>query len=217
MKRPSSHYKEKYAQGVIRRDHSLELYDQFLANLGEKQPLEQLVHRVLRRKTPCRILDIGCGEGNALAKLKELYGERIHTAGIDLIPLTHKKNVDEFVEGDVHEAALPIDCDIILSFRSLHEMGGLKTLIPKLAHSLAKGGRAYLWIRMRDASEGNPEFVGEMNEQEEKDLHSLAMLPELNGCMLLLQAVEVPIPVTHDEDKRQSMIGGYIALLHKPL
>lgn len=213
----AQHYREKYEQGVIRRDHTLNLYNQFLENLGEKQSLEELVARILVRKKIVRILDIGCGNGNALAELKQLFGEKVYTLGIDLIPPDTKENVDEFLEGDVHEVPIPMECDLILSFRALHEMGNLSKLIPKLAKSLTPGGRAYLWIRMREANEGKPVFVGEMNTAEEKALHGLAANREINGSMMLLQSVETPIPVTYESQPRKSMIGGYIVLLHRPL
>jgi hypothetical protein len=70
---------------------------------------------------------------------------------------------------------------------------------------------------MREAPEGKPEFVREMSEKEEHDLHALAVQDEVEGCALLLQAVEVPIPVTHEAGERKMMIGGYVLLLHKPL
>ncbi len=210
-------YVDQYSQGVIIRDHSLELYDQFLQNLGENQTLEQLVQRVLRRKEVCRILDVGCGNANALQKLKELFGKRIHTMGIDLLPPVVQKGLDQFIEGDVHTQTFPERCDLIVSFRSIHQMGGIRTLVPVVARALEKGGRAYCWIRMREAPEGKPEFVGEMSEREEHDLHALTAQNEVEGCTLLLQAVEVPIPVTHDADERRVMIGGYVLLIHRPL
>ncbi len=210
-------YREKYEQGVIRRDHTLSLYNQFLENLGEKQTLEDLVARILVRKKTVRILDVGCGNGNALAELKQLFGEKVYTLGIDLIPPDTKENVDEFLEGDIHEVPIPHECDLILSFRALHEMGNLSKLIPKLARSLAHGGRAYLWIRMREANEGTPVFVGEMNKDEENALHALADNREIHGSMMLLQSVEIPIPVTYESQPRKSVIGGYVVLLHRSI
>lgn len=214
---PADKYREKYSQGVILRDHTLNLYNQFLENLGEKQTLEHIVERILARKSVCRILDVGCGNANALRALKELFGEHIYTLGIDLLPPDDKQNVDEFLEGDIHDVPIPHACDLVLSFRALHEMGNLLKLVPKLAHSLAPGGRAYLWIRIRDAHEGTPQFVGEMNGNEERVLHALAANREINGCTMLLQPVEIPIPVTHETQARESVIGGYVVLLHRSL
>ncbi len=210
-------YFERYAQGVVIRDHSLELYDRFLENLGEKQSLEQLVHRVLRRKEKCRLLDLGCGNANALREIKGLFGKRVHTIGMDLLSPSIIQGVDEFIEGDVHAQSFPGACDLILSFRSIHEMGGIRSLIPAIASSLEKGGRAYCWIRMRESPEGKTLFVGEMNEREENDLHALATQSSMNGCTLLLQPVEVPIPVLNENAERNTMIGGYVLLLHRPL
>jgi SAM-dependent methyltransferase len=210
-------YLKRYAQGVILRSHSLEQYNQFLENLGEKQSLEKIVEQIIQRKRLCKILDVGCGNANALKTLKKMFEERIHTIGMDLLPPETREGLDEFIEGDVHTIPIPTHCDLILSFRALHEMGNLHSLIPKIAHSLDKGGRGYLWLRMLEMVGQKPLFVGEMNKKEEKALVELGVKKEIEDCQVMVQPVEIPIPVNNENDPRETAIGGYIVLLHRPL
>ena len=165
---PSQKYVEHYAQGVILRDNTLNEYNTFLHNMGEEATLQKIAAGYVKRNGKCRVLDVGCGNGQALHELKQHVGSVVRTLGIDLLPLRDEKMIDEFIQGDVHEVPFPHDCHVIVSFRALHEMGGFSTLLPKFARALTPGGRAYLWVRMREMVENKIQFVGEINEREEK-------------------------------------------------
>lgn len=206
-------YREKYAHGVIIRDNDLSAYNQFLHNLGENKTLLEIVRTILQRKKSCRILDVGCGNANALHELKQHAGAGVHTIGIDLLPLEHASYVDAFIQGDVHESPIPGECDLILSFRALHEMGDLSTLLLRFAAALAPAGRAYLWIRMREYANGGPVFVGEMNILEEKTLLALEEKPVLDGCKIMVHPV---MQRMEGGSRAQSFVAGYAVLLFRP-
>lgn len=215
MSSPAKKYVERYSQGVILRDNSLREYNMFLRNLGEETPLEKIAGEFVQKKGACRILDIGCGNGQAMHELKQHVGSLVHTMGIDLLPLADPTMIDEFTQGDVLQVPFPTDCHLIVSFRALHEIGNFAELLPRIAQSVAHGGRAYLWIRVRDMSTGNAQWVGEMNATDEGYLRYLSSQRELNGCRVLVEPVLVPIPVTNEDDPRETMAGGYIVLLMK--
>ncbi len=206
-------YLGKYSHHVIIRDNDLHTYNHFLQNAGETKTIEDLIDQFLKTKTRVRVLDIGCGNGQALHELKERFSARIHTIGIDLLPLENPEMLDEFIQGDVHEAPLPQNCDLILSFRSLHEMGNLPPLIPRIALSLTQGGRAYLWVRMRDYFEQKIVFSEEMSAEEEKGLLELSHQALLNECKTLVEPILQPNPENPDE----TFVAGYVVLLYKTI
>ena len=208
-------YRERYAQGVILRDQTLKQYNTFLQNLGEHTPLEKLAGEYIQTKGACRILDIGCGNGQALHELKQHVSSLVHTAGVDLLPLEDASMLDEFIQGDVHTVPLPRECDIIVSFRALHEMGNFSTLLPRIAHALARGGRAYLWIRFRDA-EGTHSFEGEMSRSEEY-LEKLSTLSSLDGCRVLVEKVPVTETASPALNAHSpALAAGYVVLFMRP-
>lgn len=212
MQSPASKYLARYSQGVILRDNSLREYNAFLRNLDENTPLEKLAAQYIQKYGKCRVLDVGCGNGQALHELKQHVGSLVHTLGIDLLPLSNPRMLDEFVEGDVHEVPIPQNCHIILSFRALHEMGSLDALLPKLASALAPGGRAYLWVRMREWIENRIHLVGEMSEQEEKSLLQMGQQKDLHGAKILVEPFEQTIG---DESRHVSFVAGYAVLLFR--
>ena len=216
MSSPASKYVERYSQGVILRDNSLREYNHFLRNLGEEKSLEKIAGEYVHQHGTCRILDIGCGNGQALHELKQHVGSLVHTMGVDLLPLHDSTSLDEFTQGDALDTPFPMNCHLIVSFRALHEMGYFSELLPRISSSLARGGRAYLWVRMRDMSSGNMQWVGEMNAKEEEYLRFLSSQRELNGCKVLVEPVHVPIPINTEKDPRETIAGGYVILLMRP-
>jgi len=209
-------YLERYAQGVILRDQTLKQYNTFLQNLGEHTPLEKIAGEYVHTKGVCRIFDIGCGNGQALHELKQHVGSLVHTIGVDLLPLADASMLDEFIQANVHDAPLPRDCDIIVSFRALHEMGNFSILLPRIARALARGGRAYLWIRFRD-TQGGHAFEGEMSANEEKYLEKLSEISNLEGCRVLVEKVpveETPSPARHTHTTPAA--AGYVVLFMRP-
>ncbi len=216
MSSPAPKYVERYSQGVILRDNTLREYNTFLHNLGEENPLEKIAAGHIQKNGLCRILDIGCGNGQALHELKQHVGSLVHTIGIDLLPLHDAISLDEFTQGDALDTPFPMNCHLIVSFRALHEMGHFSSLLPRIARSLSSGGRAYLWIRMRDVNGEKMVWVGEMDAEEEGYLRLLTAQRELDGCKVLVEPVLVPVPITHEKDPRETIAGGYIVLLMRP-
>ncbi len=216
MSSPAAKYVERYSQGVILRDNSLREYNHFLRNLGENNSLEKIAAGYIQKNGSCRILDIGCGNGQALHELKQHVGSLVHTIGIDLLPLHGDISLDEFTQGDALDTPFPANCHLVVSFRALHEMGHFSSLLPRIARSLARGGRAYLWIRMRDAFNGIPTWAGEMNRHEEEYLRLLTTQKELEGCHVLVEPVLVPVPIIHENGPRENAAGGYVVLLARP-
>ncbi|MBM3281913.1 MAG: class I SAM-dependent methyltransferase [Candidatus Diapherotrites archaeon] len=204
-------YVEKYSLGVILRDNTLSEYNTFLKNLGEHTSLEKIAAEYVKRKGSCRILDIGCGNGQALHELKQHVSTLVHAIGIDLLPLHDARVLDEFIQGNVHDVPLPSECDIIVSFRALHEIGSLEQLLPRVTNALGKGGRAYLWIRFRKIVEGKIVFEGEMNEHEEKYLQTMASQRELGNCRVLVESVPLPIP--GQAHHKPAYAAGYIIVM----
>lgn len=216
MSSSSQKYVERYSQGVILRDNSLREYNHFLRNLGEGDSLEKTASEYIKKNGQCRVLDIGCGNGQALHALKQHVGSLVHTMGVDLLPLAERSMLDEFTQGNVHDVPMPVHCHLILSFRALHEIGNFSTLFPRIAHALERGGRAYLWIRFREEYNRKIKLVGEMNTFEENYLKKLASQRELNGCRVLVEPVNVPHSLSVPKNAPQTMVGGYIVLLMRP-
>ena len=147
--------------------NSLEFYNKFLSNVGEKKTLQQLVESIIKRKGKAVVLDIGCGDAGALAELKKIYGDKIEVRGIDSEDLDADKKikVDVFVKGDFLDKELPQKNDLVFSFRALHESGELEISVEKIEKSLAPLGKAVLLIRIRDE---NGALEGNMQEEDEE-------------------------------------------------
>jgi trans-aconitate methyltransferase len=200
-------YTEMYNLGVIIRDHALNDYNTFLSHLGETKTLPQLVEEVLARKKQCRVFDIGCGNGQALAELKMQFGKRVHVAGIDLIPCTSK--LDEFMQGDAVEWDWPRHEDLIVSFRAAHEMGNLSKILTKILANLTPGGKAFIWVRIKENVTGKPKYLGEMTVEEEAFLQKLAAFTSYGGAKLTCKPVEGTLNGTTQS--------GFALIVEKPL
>ena len=153
--------------------NSLEMYNKFLSNVGEKKTLQQLVESIIKRKGKAVVLDVGCGNAGALAELKKIYNSKIEVRGIDLegLDADEKSKVDVFVGGDFLEKKLPQKNDLVFSFRSLHEVGEIEKIVSKIEQSLAPLGKAVLLIRVRDE---NGALEGEVQEDDEEFIVKLA-------------------------------------------
>jgi len=143
------------------RSNTLELYNTFLSNVGEKKTLQQLIDSIIKRKGKAVVLDLGCGNAGALNDLKKLYGARVSVKGIDLEK--PEFNIDEFVQGNFLEAKLPQKNDLVFSFRALHESGEIEKMVSRTEQSLAPLGKALLVIRIAD---DKGIFEGQITEQD---------------------------------------------------
>ena len=177
----SEHYRKKYELGVIDVSNSLEAYNRFLVNASELKPLGEFVSEALRTKQKVRVLDIGCGTAGTLHDLKQKFGKKIETVGIDLIAFP-KKNADLGLIGDAFELEWPSGFDLVFSFRSLHEIGNARKLITKVSHCLAPGGVALLLFRLRNVVNQNIEWSGDMTETDELFLFEIGQTQKWEHC-----------------------------------
>jgi SAM-dependent methyltransferase len=161
-------------------ENSLELYNQFLLNVGEKKTIQKFVESIIKRKGKAVLLDVGCGNAGALAELKKTYGNKIEVCGIDAENVNSresnsktdvKSKIDVFVKGDFLEKELPQKNDLVFSFRALHEAGDIEKIVSKIEQSLAPLGKAVLLIRVRTE---NKALEGNMQEEDEDFIVKLA-------------------------------------------
>jgi SAM-dependent methyltransferase len=143
-----------YGSGIKERENSSALYDLYLENMRAGVRLHVLVEETLSARAVVRILDIGCGDAGALRALVAAYPGRVDAVGMDLVPPDAADSGVRVYAGDALRLPLPSQCDLIFSFRALHEIGGLDAMIPKIARALAAGGRAFLSIRIAEEEEG---------------------------------------------------------------
>lgn len=129
---------------ITDRANSIAKYDFFLKNMRAETTLEKEVKKVLARKKNCRLLDLGCGQAEALKELKEKFGDKATIIGIDLLPVS---GLDEFVEGKVPQCVFPQKIDLAFSFRAMHEFSPIEKFFEKLSTCLASGGKAFLSVR----------------------------------------------------------------------
>ena len=146
-------------------DHanSLAKYDFFLKNMGVEQSLLELAKNAVHASGHAKIFDIGCGEAGALKELKKKFGEKITVSGIDALPVS---GLDEFVSGDAAEKDFPKNCDIIVSFRALHEIAHLELVFKKISDSLTTDGQAFLSIRCQQFVGGKIFFHGNLAQKD---------------------------------------------------
>ncbi len=180
--------KEKYSVGLVSRDNDLKNYNYFLSTLGETHTLEEIIDTYAAKQKLVRVLDLGCGNAQALHELKEKMGKKVRTIGMDLLPLETKK-LDEFVEGDAIVKELPKDCDVIISFRALHDMGHIAEVLSKVAYALRTKGKAYLWIRLKEDNDP-AKFTGEMSFKDQVFLNDLCGKSLFQTCKV--HAKKVP-------------------------
>ena len=169
-------YVEKYSLGVVEIKNSLEQYNSFFKNMGFKEPIEKLIEERLKNKKVVKILDVGCGNAGFLAELNDLFGEKIHTIGVDL--LAPEKPINEVILGDAVEVNFPKDVDFVFSFRTLHEIGEPEKIIKKIYSSLAKEGKAFLSFRTMDLYAGG-KGIAELKAKEIKKLRKMVELGKL--------------------------------------
>lgn len=168
------------------RGNSLQKYDFFLKNIGAEKTLSQMIGEIIAEKGNARVLDIGCGEAGALKELKKIFGKKIIVCGIDALPT---EGLDWFFQGDAVKKDFPDKCDLVVSFRALHEIAHLKKILKKIEACLAAGGQAILSIRMQQELGGKTFFYGNLGK---KDLAFLLAL-EKKGVFGKLKALVLPV------------------------
>ncbi|VVB99723.1 Methyltransferase domain protein [uncultured archaeon] len=173
-------YMEKYSLGVVDAQNSLQSYNSYFRNMGFSGTIEELVKERLAKKSPVLILDIGCGNAGFLHGLKEIFGPKIRTIGIDLIEPPMENQPDEMFMGDAAETKFPEKIDFVFSFRALHEIGEPEKIVEKAYNCLAPGGKAFLSFRTMDLSTGQ-KGLEEIREKEIKSLLKMVRSRRLKG------------------------------------
>lgn len=189
------YYKQKYSSEVGDKSNTLKDYDRFLVNLGEQFSLEEFVSHQMLHANPVRILDIGCGNAGALKALRKKFGRKIFTIGIDLIDFdiaTHK--IDEKIVGDARDFDFPKKIDLAVSFRALHEIGEMKSVLPRIAKSLSPSGIALLSIRVHDVTTKKVFFSGSMQKLDEDFLFEIGKQDFWKDCKVTAKAGQAADP-----------------------
>ncbi len=199
-------YVDKYSLGVVETGNSLRQYESFFRNMGIGKTIEQLIAEKLGQKPLVRVMDIGCGDGGFLLDIKGIFGERVHTIGIDL--LAPEKEPDEAIVGDCLEVPFPKEADFVFSFRSLHEIGEPEKIVGKVHAALAPGGKAFLSFRTMDLYVGGV-GIAELGEKEVKALQKMVRSRKLGGFSV--QGFEVTVK----DDKGKKHTAGVNVILEK--
>lgn len=155
--------KERLRTGLTDREAGLAAYELFFRNMELGLGLRELVEKKLKEKQKIKIFDLGCGKAVALKELKEIFGEKVHTTGLDAVK-TKNHGIDEFIQGDALAASFPENCDIIVSFRAMHEIGECRKMLEKIEHSLSSKGEAILSIRCQEFRENRIKNLGKIKQ-----------------------------------------------------
>lgn len=202
----------KYASGVVVDDQTLARYDSFLSTVRPGWSLQKLVQSLLQHKNVVRVLDVGCGSGRALHELKTFFGSALVTLGIDAVAWPARAALDSFTEGDVHQIILPSNIDLLVSFRSVHEMASLPTLIPRLVQCLSVGGLAILSIRLHTLSPAGVISEGALTPADDNCLQLLVDHPNaLAGAHVQL----VPVFLSGTTGSRVADWAGVTVLIER--
>ncbi|MFH0955153.1 MAG: methyltransferase domain-containing protein [Candidatus Micrarchaeota archaeon] len=206
------YYRQKYALGVADKSNSLRDYNRFLANSGESHSLEEFIsHQLLHAKT-VRVLDVGCGNAGALKELKKEFGEKIFVIGMDLIDFDLATNkVDEKLIGNAQELVIPPNLDLVISFRALHEIGELETVLTRIAQSLSPLGIALLSVRLHDVTSKKSSFSGSITKKDEEFLVKIGGKNYWMDCKVKAKMASIASPV----DPKQTIITGIFVKLVK--
>ncbi|WP_372370891.1 class I SAM-dependent methyltransferase [Candidatus Uabimicrobium sp. HlEnr_7] len=179
-------------------------YDASLQKWGYKDVIEEYITQAKIKLSPKpQILDLGCGTGIAMTKLKEMYPDAT-IIGLDIsknmLDLCKSKEPDvHLIQGDYNKQEFydfesgkeytfePNSFDLIISTGSLTEYGNLKAVIPFLFSLLKPNG--YLtnighrkglinWIILqfwKGKSTGKKEFIKECIHFGFESAHSISM------------------------------------------
>ena len=192
MRKKAEELRKKYSLGIVDMQQSLAEYDRVLSQIAKGKTIKALVETVLQKKKCARLLDLGCGSGQAMAELKKLFGEKVFCIGIDLVE-PESNGFDLFLLGDAVEMGLPANIDLLFSFRALHEAGETEKVFQKICACLAEGGRAFLSVRLWFAVGEEHKWHANMDEKGFSFLEKISREKKFRDCKVSGTFVEVPV------------------------
>ena len=101
--------------------------------------------------------------GGALTELKKGFGEKVTVCGVDVL---QSAGLDEFVQGDANKVSFPQNCDLVISFRTLHEIANLEKIFEKLSFCMVKGAKGFLSIRCQQQIGKKTVFHGNLRQKD---------------------------------------------------
>lgn len=183
-----AHLEQLYGLGIKERENDVAAYDHYLGAMQPGLSWRGAVDTILAAQPRARLFDIGCGDAGALRTLAAEYGDRVDAHGCDLVTPEDTAPV-HLLRGDALRAPFPPSCDLIVSFRALHEIGHLDTLVPKVARALARGGLAFLSVRIAEFVAGRIEPQGSITPRDVQWIRTTAAMGLVAGSRL--RVVEV--------------------------
>lgn len=172
------------------REAGLASYELFFTNMGLGFGLKEAVEKKIGQNKKIRVFDLGCGKAVALGELKQVFGERVFAIGLDAIK-EENHQIDEFITGDALQEEFPKNCDIVVSFRAMHEIGSCKKIIEKIEKSLAEKGRAFLSIRCQEFKDNRIRNLGKITQKDMDFL--LGVLEKKSFGTLKIAGKAVPV------------------------
>jgi len=198
-------YVEKYSLDVVDNHNSLGLYEGFFKNIGFNKTIKGMISEKIESQGKAKVMDIGSGDCGFLHDLKQIFGEKIETIGVDL--LVPEKKPDKIIPGDALEIDFPKDIDFVFSFRALHEIGEPEKIVEKVYNCLAKNGKAFLSFRTADLYFGGS-GIGEIGEKEIQQLQKMVKDGKFGGFNV--KGFEVVVG-----DDKESIVAGVNIFLEK--
>ncbi len=198
-----AHLRALYASGLKERENDVALYDSYLENMHAGTTLHALVDAVLTRQPVAHVLDIGCGDGGMLRALVLHYGARVRATGLDLVAPQNAAPPVTFLTGDAVRERLPDDCDVVVSFRAMHEIGALDAMLPAVARTLAPHGRAYLSIRIAEFRDGRIEPQGAITPRDVQYARTVFAARRVAGVTIrgeeIVETARIRLPESGEE------------------
>ena len=172
---------------ITDRRNSLQKYNFFLKNMSAKTTMQELVTEILKEKKVVKVFDLGCGEGSALKELKKEFGKKIVVFGMDLL---ETNGLDEFVKGDANKVTFPKNCDLVFSFRVLHEIANLEKNFEKLSNCMTKKAKAFLSIRVQQQISNKIVFHENLEKKDLEFLQKIEKTKHFKNLEVLVIEIE---------------------------
>lgn len=133
-------------------------------NLGLN--LEHSIQSQIMKKGKCKILDIGCGQGHALADAKIKFGEKINTHGLKLkqkkesgmlSDLLTQSQIDKLHIGSIENYIFKEKFDLIVSVAGINYTINAPLAVEKVCNALSLNGEAHIHLQIGKVSQINLE------------------------------------------------------------